>query len=150
VSHFTLQFDAGGPLLRAVVSVSAARAGALTAASQELPPPVPIQALVDTGASCTCIDPDILINRLGLMATGEAECLTPTTGATPQKMKLYDIGLRIMAGSVTEPHLYLDPLPVMESGLFDGQGIHALIGRDVLNRCVLIYNGTTRLFTLSY
>jgi hypothetical protein len=30
------------------------------------------------------------------------------------------------------------------------QGIHALIGRDVLQDCILIYNGTVGEFTLAF
>ena len=30
------------------------------------------------------------------------------------------------------------------------QGLQALIGRDILDRCILIYNGTQEFFTLAY
>ena len=38
----------------------------------------------------------------------------------------------------------------MESKLFNQQGFHALIGRDVLAGCILTYNGAIGLFMLAY
>lgn len=41
-------------------------------------------------------------------------------------------------------------IAVTEHEFFNAQGFHALIGRDVLSRCILIYNGQIGLFTLGY
>jgi hypothetical protein len=38
---------------------------------------------------------------------------------------------------------------VISSELLAAQGIHALIGRDILSRCVLMYNGAA-FFTIAY
>lgn len=70
MTHFTLQIDPlRGPLLNAGVGVSEGREAALKAAGLPVPPIVVFRALVDTGASCTAIDPDILA-PLGLSSTG--------------------------------------------------------------------------------
>jgi len=50
--------------------------------------------------------------------------VTPSTGTTPHIAETYDIGLII-------PH-------------------HALIGRDILRKCVLSYNGDRGWYTLAY
>lgn len=63
--HLALQVSAGGPLIDVVVAVSRARRVALEAAGQSVPNPVLIRALVDTGASCTNIDPVVFV-QLGL------------------------------------------------------------------------------------
>jgi hypothetical protein len=61
VSHLTLALDpSGGPVLPVGVAVSQARREALTTAGREVPPVASIRALVDTGASCTCVDPAVL------------------------------------------------------------------------------------------
>jgi hypothetical protein len=39
---------------------------------------------------------------------------------------------------------------VIAADLLQAQGIHALIGRDILMQCVLHYNGTTGTFTLAF
>lgn len=41
-------------------------------------------------------------------------------------------------------------IPVLQLPLLRHQQFHALIGRDILNRCVLIYNGSFRQFTLAF
>jgi hypothetical protein len=41
-------------------------------------------------------------------------------------------------------------LAVLCAELFQPQGFHALIGRDILARCLFTYNGDTGLFTLAY
>lgn len=40
-------------------------------------------------------------------------------------------------------------IPVLESHLAH-QGIHGLLGRDVLSKCLLVYNGEMGLFTLAF
>lgn len=74
--------------------------------------------------------------------------LTPSTGATPQNAETYDVGILIPNGQ--EPPLIIPTLAVCASELYSGQGFHVLIGRDILERCVLIYNGKIPYVTLSY
>jgi hypothetical protein len=149
--HFTLQLDpsGAGPVLLAMVGVSAPRAAALVAAKQAVPQGVTIRALVDTGASNTCIETSVL-KALGLTPRGQIPCHTPSTGAAPAQKDVYDVGLAIFAGDASQPPLAFPTLAVMDTELFAAQGIHALIGRDVLAMCVLHYNGVLRQFTLAY
>jgi hypothetical protein len=75
---------------------------------------------------------------------------TPSTGVQPHTANQYDVGLVIPGPSLTHPAYYIHTLAVVEAYLLLSQGIHALIGRDVLQHCLLTYNGTTNLFTLAY
>ena len=115
---------------------------------QPIPAPVTIRALVDTGASCTCIDPSVL-QSLQLTPTGSASVHTPSTGATPAAADQYDVGLAIFA-ALNQVPLFLATVPVIAADLLQPQGIHALIGRDILSLCVLHDNGTTGTFTLAF
>lgn len=146
--HFTLAVSAGGPIVTAYVAVSNPRGQALQAAGQPIPAPVPIQALVDTGASGTCIDPAVL-SQLQIPQSGSVMVHTPTTGATPAAAAQYDVALIIPGATSNDPPLVFETIPVMASQLHQAQGIHALIGRDILSRCVLLYNGTAY-FTIAY
>jgi len=74
--------------------------------------------------------------------------LTPSTGNTPVDADTYDISLMIPVG--TQTPLIIHNMPVSACVLFQGQGIHALLGRDVLSRCVLNYNGGINVFTIAY
>jgi hypothetical protein len=149
VPFFTLPLSAGGPVLDAAVLVSAARLVALEAAGSPVPPLVQVRALLDTGASCSAVDQEIL-DSLGLVPTGEAELLTPSTGRTPQRAFTYDVQVGIFAGRPGDLHFISDTVQVMASDLYVGQEIHMLIGRDILARCILNYNGADGIFTLAY
>lgn len=143
-----LQLTAQGPLLQVLVNVSAFRADALTKAGQAVPQWVPGTFLLDTGASGTCVDPDIL-NPLRIPPSGSVSVQTPSTGATPHVCNQYDIQLYIPGQDPGQEGLLIAALPVLESVLAP-QGIDGLLGRDVLERCTLIYNPAIRIFTLAY
>ena len=46
--------------------------------------------------------------------------------------------------------LYLQSLPVIKADLFESQGIHALIGQDVLERCTLVHSGQDKILHLMW
>ena len=102
--------------------------------------------LVDTGASCTCIDNNLMAG-LGITPTGATNIQTPSTNGGAHVCNLYDVMLYIPNQS-SGGHL-IEAMPIVEAGL-SSQGIDGLIGRDVLNGCTLIYNGTAQLLTLAY
>jgi predicted aspartyl protease len=145
--HFTLSLTQEAPIVVMFVAVSGAKAQALTAANQTIPAAQNICALVDTGASHTCVDP-MVFTSLGLQPTGSTSMLTPSTGATPINADTYDVGIVIPNG--TQQGLVIANMPVSASELYQAQGFHALIGRDILERCVLTYNGAMAMFTLAY
>jgi len=130
-----------------VVGVSGARYTALTAAGQAIPPLQNIRALLDTGASGTCIDP-MVFQALELQPSGSVSVLTPSTGNTPVDADTYDVAISIP----NAPHaaLIIHNMAVTASELFAAQGFHALVGRDILAGCVLTYNGAIGMFTLAY
>jgi hypothetical protein len=101
---------------------------------------------VDTGASCTCLDPSVL-TALNLTPTGRVNINTPSTGTMPHEADQYDIGMIIpwQGGP-----LVLPTIPAVSSELLAVQGFHALIGRDILARCFFAYNGGISAFTLAY
>jgi hypothetical protein len=120
------------------VGVSTPRANALKAAGQTIPPPMLIQGLIDTGASGVCIDPAIL-QQLGIPATGSGVMITPSTGTTPQPTPVYDISIKVPHAGTS---LDFGSIPAMES-ILSNQGFHALIGRDILSKCLLVYDGVS-------
>ena len=75
--------------------------------------------------------------------------VTPTTGSAAIIKNTYDVGLIIFA-TMQDPPFVIRNLAVAESDLLASQGFHALIGRDVLTKCVLVYNGTTNTYTLAF
>ncbi len=146
--HFTRQIDANGPILNVMVGVSQARSSALLVVGEVVPSPVLGKGLVDTGASCTCIDPDLML-ALGITPSGKATMATPSTGTDVVTVDQYDVSLAIYS-TTTEPSYGIPNLPIIESELRTKQGLDLLIGRDVLSQCILHYNGQTGLYTLAF
>lgn len=147
--HFTLTIDAAGPIVNAGVNVSEGRRGALLANNLPLPEGRIIRALVDTGASFTSIEPGVLA-ALNLTPTGTIDIVTPSTGAGVHTTDTYDVDFLIGGPTPSDPPLSIPNLRVAASELFLKQGIHALIGRDVLQRCILVYNGSLNSFSLCF
>jgi len=147
--HFTLALDpARGPIINAVIAVSEGRRDALTAANQPIPLPQFVRALIDTGASFTSVDPSILAN-LGLTPTGTMDVVTPSTGQNVHTTDTYDVDFA-MGANPQDVILFVPNLRIAAAELFLMQGIHVLVGRDVLARCLFAYNGATQTFTLAY
>jgi predicted aspartyl protease len=149
VAQFTLQLDpANGPVLTVVIGVSVARADALVAAGESIPTGIRARALIDTGASCTCVDPSIL-GSLRLTPTGTVSVHTPSTGGAAHLAEQYDVSLIIPGAGTHHVPLVISAVPVMAANL-SLQGVDALIGRDVLRECILIYNGSSGTFTIAF
>lgn len=149
MAQFTLPLDpANGPVLTAFVGVSLARRDALMTAGRTIPTGVTIRALIDTGASSSCIDPGILAS-LELTPTGSVTVHTPSTGPEPHTAEQYDVSIIVPGTGSHHAPLVIPAVPVLSASLAL-QGIDALIGRDILRDCILIYNGSLGLFTLAF
>ena len=130
-----------GPALPVEVSVTAGLAAALTARSTQLPAPQSGSGLIDTGASITAVDMEV-IDRLGLPPVGTATVLTPS-GSEIQGV--YVIRLPFPGTPIPA----LDPMPVVGSQL-RGFGHIVLLGRDLLVGALLIYDGAHGHWTLAF
>ena len=142
--YLTVQSGPGGAVLDAWVGISQARRTALAAENQPQPPPIQVRALIDTGASHTCVDPSVL-HPLNL-TPGSTHVNTPTTGGVGEMRDLYDISFMVPNGKLAP--LVRRTMPVICTELFPG--IHVLIGRDILQDCLFTFDGRSSLFSLAY
>jgi hypothetical protein len=143
----TTTISSDGPVIEIGIGQSAARIAALRAASQPVSAPVITRGLIDTGASCTCIDPEI-VARLGLVPTGVCQMFSASSDTTPDLCMQYDVALAIFVDS-QQVHSASFTIPVVERPL-KGHGFQALIERDVLAHGVLIYHGKAGSLSLSF
>ena len=146
--YFTSPIDPkNGLILNVHLGVSAAFQQTLNKNNLPIPRPIAVKGILDTGASCTCIDPSI-ISSLALIPTGHDAMLTPSTGANAVEVDVYDVSVAIFS-TYQEAPCWIPNLPVVESSLAN-QGFQVLIGRDVLSRCLLFYDGKRGVYTLSF
>jgi len=143
--------NSAGPLVEVHFGLPAAKVHALRRAGRVVPSPVIVRALIDTGADVSCIDKGILapLIALGLKPNRFVFANLPAAGGVNLAGE-YALGILI-------PHPSGDPKsalrfrsqPVIEQPLAS-LGYQALLGRDALARCLLIYDGPSGTFTLCY
>lgn len=134
--------------MNAAVGVSFGRRAALLAANQPVPNLIQVQALVDTGANCLCLDPSVL-QQLQLTPTGSSKVNTPTTGQQPANANQYDVSFTIPSTQNSAP-LILHAVAALEAQLLAAQGFHAIIGLNILKNCLMTYDGKSGLFCLAW
>jgi predicted aspartyl protease len=131
-----------GPTIPVIVRPSTAFLSARNEEGKESEavPAVRAVMLVDTGASGSAVDQEV-IAMLGLQPTGAISIATPSHER--HEVLTYDIDLLI-----EQNQFHLADVPVFATGL-KNQGIQGLIGRDVLQHMLLVYNGYSGHFTLA-
>jgi predicted aspartyl protease len=141
----TLKTDhSGKPVVLLYVGISVDRLEILR--EQGLPIPVArtVRALVDTGASRTIVEEKYL-RSLELPPLSEEDVYTASTGDIPLRLKIFAVELSL-AEDVTGT--LARNLPVFASPDLSGLGVQVLLGRDVLRRLILTYNGPEQEFHL--
>jgi predicted aspartyl protease len=129
-----------GPVLQVTVGISGLISTTLTQRGLPVPAPIAGWALIDTGASGTCID-DAIAQQLGLPAIDVVQMASASHAITQQN--LYPAVLEVQGTPIRIE------VPRAMGATLGPQGLIALIGRDLLMQCTLHYNGTIGQFTLS-
>lgn len=128
-----------GPVVQIVLSVAQAIADQLMQQGLPVPVPVPGLALIDTGASATCID-DALAQQLQLPVIDVVNMTSASHASTQQN--IYPVLIEVMGG------IRINVPRAMGANLAP-QNLAALIGRDFLQHCTLFYNGPAGAITLA-
>jgi predicted aspartyl protease len=127
-----------GPCLQVVVTIEQNSLQTLSAQGKPVPTPKGGLALIDTGASHTCID-EQTAKDLGLPVIDVGYMVSATHEKVP---------CNIYPMSIITPIVTLNCPRAMGASLAN-QGLVALIGRDVLQACVLYYNGVNGQYTIA-
>ena len=134
-----------GLIITVGIALSTPRAEALKRSGRAPVAPIWVTALLDIGASCSVIDTSV-VRSLALIQAGTVQGHTPTTDASLQTYNPYDVCLAFARPQIKIMSMNL---PVAEASLAE-QGFPALIGRDVLQHCLLVDNGPLKAFSLSF
>ncbi len=129
-----------GPIVQVSVSVEHNIAQQLLQKGQTPPGPVTGIALIDSGASSTCIDDDAA-QKLNLPAIDVVTVASASHAATQQNVYPIQIEVAGLPITISAPKAIGAPLAA--------QGLLLLIGRDVLQHCTLFYNGPSGNFSLA-
>jgi hypothetical protein len=128
-----------GPVLSVRVGVSEAAEGAMRKSGQTVLPPIPVEALIDTGSGRSIIQRE-LARSLRLTAVGRVEFDTP--GSVDVSALEYFARFWVGDSVSFESKVIEAPLRVPR--------IRALIGRDILALGILTYDGRRRRFSLDF
>lgn len=128
-----------GPVCTVILKPSCPAISQLKRKNKKVPF-ISVRALIDTGASHTAISQNV-IRHLKLVPRGTVQVHTSHRKAEIRNE--YDVSLKFDA----KP--YIEILRVLEANLPD-QHIDCLIGRDVLQFCVFIYNGRRKEIQLKF
>jgi predicted aspartyl protease len=140
MASFTTQIpnlQQAGPLLQ--IKIDVPQALKESKAIQPEPQPVTTQAMIDTGATGTVIQAE-LIESLGLKPVGVVSVSTPSS--TNVMCNQYFVKLLLPNNVTVDAVIIAAPLK--------DQHIQCLIGRDILQHGVFIYTGYINQFTLSF
>lgn len=129
-----------GPCVQVSIGLAQSIANQLLQQGKSLPKPVSGVALIDTGATSTCID-DGAAKQLQLPVVNVVNVASASHASTPQNVYPIQVEVVGLPISIEAPNAI--------GAALAPQGLLALIGRDVLQHCTLFYNGITGEITLS-
>ncbi len=121
-----------GPLVQVTIGIEHTIAQQLLQTGQTLPPPVAGLAMIDTGASVTCVDEGVA-QQLGLPAIDVVQMVSASHASTQQNV--YPIRLEVVGVPIV-----INVARAIGAQLA-AQGIQVLIGRDIMANLTLFYNG---------
>jgi predicted aspartyl protease len=129
-----------GPCIQVTISVATSIAEQLLQQGITVPPPIPGLALIDTGASTSCIDAGIA-QQLKLPVIDVVQMASASHTSIPQNV--YPAVIEVVGTNIK-----LD-VPRAIGASLASHGLSALVGRDFLKQCTFFYNGVIGEITLS-
>jgi len=134
-----------GPLLPVEIAIPQSLTDLYAKNQKPIPAPVSGYALIDTGATVTCIHEDVM-TRLKIKPIDVQDVNTPGGSAIPRN--LYPVQLRIPSHGVDIALPKILSVDLTGQVTREGEQVLGLIGRDFLQNCVLVYNGRTGMYSL--
>jgi hypothetical protein len=128
-----------GPVITVSIAATAAAEAAARVAGSEIPDPVTVPALVDTGAGVSAVSPGTA-QRLGLPPAGVTLVSTPSSSRA--WLAHYAVRFLLPGGAAVEA-------TAVEAELA-GHGTGAILGRDVLAHAVFVYVGYAGQCTIAF
>lgn len=140
--------SADGAVIDVLIGVSQNRRQRLLSVGFALPAAVALRAQIDTGSYVTGVIA-AAFDQLGIQPFRVVPVRTPsTTLDKPHFCEMFDVSLTLLSGMT---RMELPSVHVIASADFQREeNVQAIIGRDILNRCVFTYEGTHGSFRLAF
>jgi hypothetical protein len=138
-ANFPDLLQARGPYVDVELRVPPALAASLAAAGKPVPAPINGPALLDTGASVSCVDKSVP-PKLGLNPVGTT-ILQGAKGGGPSSLFPMRLEIQVMKWTIDYSNMVEADLAAL--------GYLAIIGRDVLRLAQFVYHGHVGEYTLS-
>ena len=132
---------AAGPMISMQIGISKVLTDIYTHGGISVPAARTLNILVDTGASFTIIQQG-KIDGLNLQPVGERKIIG-VSDKKPGEYPMYRVGLSIDG-------LFNFDISVTVMPLYLPNNIEGLMGRNILEKCILVYNGPEKSFRLKY
>ena len=140
-SSVLADLTASGPILQVSIGRSRELITTLSAFGQPVPSPHTVEALIDTGAQTTVINPET-VRRLAIRPVGAVRINTPST-VDPLLCNRYHVNVYFSESFAVE-NIFAIEAPM------GGPPYQCLIGRDMLRRASFVYNGNANEFILTF
>ncbi|MBL8796629.1 MAG: hypothetical protein JNM56_22195 [Planctomycetia bacterium] len=139
-----------GAFIEVGIGLSFADAQAQRQAGKPMPPAAKVMALIDTGAEASAVDAKVLtpLYNLGIQPTRFVFVNVGAVGAGPIPEYPVTLSIGTTPGS-RRAGLTLRNQAMLAHDLAP-LGYQAVLGRDVLSHCMLIYDGPGQSVTLAY
>jgi len=144
--YVTLPLNPHGAVSELLVGVGERRRAVLERNNLPLPRRVRVSAQIDTGTPFTTFAP-FVFERLEIKPIGSVSMRTPSTGEGTWPFNQFVVSLSLAAGDL---ELHLPTIRVIEAVFPVEEGIQAMLGRDLLDHCLFIYDGQNKTFSLAF
>jgi hypothetical protein len=135
-----------GAVVELLVGVNEARREVLQRNSLPILERIRVPAQIDTGTAFSAIDAQVF-QRLDIRPIDSILVRTPSTTEAPQSFPQYAVSLALDADGI---EMFLTSVEVIECAFAPEEGIRAMLGRDVLEHCLLVYDGKGKVFMLGF
>ena len=115
---------------------------------QVVPSPIEVDALIDSGADISCVDPSVLRGLNPTVKTVIPTNVPAISGLGYSSQYIVDLTILDPGGTLSN-NLSIRDITLTEIDL-NTIAIQALIGRDILSRCVFTFDGPANSFSLGY
>jgi hypothetical protein len=146
VPYVTRPLSEAGAVVELLIGVNEARRGALAKNHFPVPERIRVRAQVDTGSGFSAIDLDVL-RRLDLRPINTVRVRTPSPTDQPQTFEQYAVSIALASDDL---EMFVESVEVLGCAFAAEEGSQAMLGRDVLEHCLFLYDGQNGTFSLAF